>query len=897
METPLITLCRGCPTLKETKDVLAFSKKVLNKQNQYKNTCLHYASNDKRNEAVVLYLIDQGADLTIRNDVGDTALHNALESKFSLSAVKKMVENYPNFNVNISNHYSQSLLFYAAKGNQTDVIKYLLTFNPELNRPDRNKSTILQQVLMASNEEIVNLMIDKGVKAKLELSLALKRDMSIPTIKRLVEEAKADINVLGFESYPPIQMVLQRKDEKLLRYFISKKVKLNIKTKYSYTPLGQVLDFIRYSGGLKLLKIMIEEGNLKPHGTNGDGYNIVQYGCAQQCVSLIKYGFSLKISLETPTKRGITPLVLLLKQKPTKTLECLKYLLEKGVDIQKKVNKCTPFQHYIMSNGLENAAIVDLLLEHGASYKDFPEGVLNPLHFLIINNNSPTKISNLIKNGVDINYGDHLNNTPLMYASGYKKKSEIHNHYMRLGARTISGNYMQPVGNFIDFFDQSLQRTWKCYTTNIEYVKELLNFEPDVNKANNKGRTPLHAACYYHATEAVKLLLENGADPEYKDMNGKTPLDFQDEKALIKLMKSYLTVSRQFARLLKREEHTDAILGGKKIHKFWVEYRTGKSIQQLKNNEKNFKNENWLQFLEWVYTGNGQSSEAIQKMFKVLEINIDEKKSLKNDLKSLYEQENTKDYTIIVQKKEIKIHRFLLQARSDLYRGMFMNVETIEPKIHDFSQRSYEALNEVIKFMYFDEIDVKKLSNEVIEELQDAVEYYQLDNNSKLKLVMKKAAPKIMTNNKFYQQLQFDQNPWKWDQQQQQQQQQRPMQFKQQKFQQQQIPRQQMKFQQFQQQIPRQQQFKQQMPLKKQQLKQQKPLQQQLQQQIPMQQQFQQQIPLQQQFKQQIPRKQQLKQQKPLQPQFQQQIPMQQQFQQQIPQQQIPQQKQQPKKK
>lgn len=84
--------------------------------------------------------------------------------------------------------------------------------------------------------------------------------------------------------------------------------------------------------------------------------------------------------------------------------------------------------------------------------------------------------------------------------------------------------------------------TWKGH---VEAVEFLVKAGADVNAVNQNehyGTTPLHAAAHANQAKIAKLLLENGANPKTKDMEGRTPMfhtTFHKAKAVAKLLEPF----------------------------------------------------------------------------------------------------------------------------------------------------------------------------------------------------------------------------------------------------------------------------------------------------------------------------------------------------------------------
>ncbi|KAJ6240864.1 btk-binding protein-related [Anaeramoeba flamelloides] len=238
------------------------------------------------------------------------------------------------------------------------------------------------------------------------------------------------------------------------------------------------------------------------------------------------------------------------------------------------------------------------------------------------------------------------------------------------------------------------------------------------------------------------------------------------------------TLLEDFQNFFNTREFSDCEINTHKAHKLLLELRTQKSLQYLQNKLKYKYKEDVYKFLQWVYFEKQQK--GMNEIFKYLEIENPKKKLLKNDLKIAFQNNDSKDFSIVVKSvenddligkeknlsqeenrdtnnddvvgdenfEEIQVHKFILLARSGLFREMFTNVKKQINKVTDYSGRDISSLEFLIKYFYLDEIELTGDDDIdfLIEELEDAIDYYQLNPNSSLLLNLKQKKKKLKNN-------------------------------------------------------------------------------------------------------------------------------------------------------
>ncbi|KAJ6245374.1 btk-binding protein-related [Anaeramoeba flamelloides] len=211
--------------------------------------------------------------------------------------------------------------------------------------------------------------------------------------------------------------------------------------------------------------------------------------------------------------------------------------------------------------------------------------------------------------------------------------------------------------------------------------------------------------------------------------------------------------------LFEHKKFCDCEIGklGSKIpvHKSLLECRTKLTIDQIQNKlfgEKSTTNkEQTLIFLKWIYYDEISDLEKLEQTFNSLQLTFPPSvgNTLEKDIAQLYQDDDSKDFKILVKIKtdkeedledddkelnyeEIPVHKFILLARSGLFRAMFdyVNEKDNTNKVQDYTHKSIESLEILIKYLYTDSIELTTNQDPelIVDELSDAVEYYQLND-------------------------------------------------------------------------------------------------------------------------------------------------------------------------
>lgn len=120
----------------------------------YEISLLSFAS-FKGNEEMVKMLMERGADVNLKSEVGSTALINSARSG-NKTILEMLINNGADVNAQESD--GRTALMYAAWGNRTEIFKMLLAAGADVSLKDKNGDTALEWAQRNRNSKIPEIL-------------------------------------------------------------------------------------------------------------------------------------------------------------------------------------------------------------------------------------------------------------------------------------------------------------------------------------------------------------------------------------------------------------------------------------------------------------------------------------------------------------------------------------------------------------------------------------------------------------------------------------------------------------------------------------------------------------------------------------------------------------------
>ncbi len=402
-------------------------------------TLLHHCSEPDRIDV----LIDLGADLNAKNSWGETPLFKAVSSGAPKELIEKLIDRGASLNVYSS--YGSTCLHSALSRGDEDVFFLLARRGADLFILDGEGRTLLEAAVSScyKKPEIIAYLLQNGFspnspcKDSLSpLHLAVQED-DFETVRLLIV-AGADVNFRGGRWYKetPLHLAVQREALDLVQLLIQSgadvcakredhKSSLHLSAENDTTEIAQLLleqganihqqDLKGTTPlGCAISAFSIEhcrlflEHQANPNQEQFDGKNYLHLLAAQsfydrrsyETQAIVEMLFDYNIDLNKKDFLGATPLhcaaqdahFLLFRQ-----------LLDHGADVHALDCLLQTPLHYATWSGhswKKIKPILEALAEKGVNFNAKEEKGLTPLHFAVMNSNSPV-VKWLLQKGAD----------------------------------------------------------------------------------------------------------------------------------------------------------------------------------------------------------------------------------------------------------------------------------------------------------------------------------------------------------------------------------------------------------------------------------------------------------------------------------------------------------------
>jgi len=227
------------------------SKSEISTNDKEGNTPLHWAAKDGKLDVVEL-LINKGADVKARNNSGLTSL-NLAEDGEKLDVMKLLVNKLATLD-NITPLYA------AIKYGTSKAVK--LFIETDVNANHNKDETLLHYAAKVGNLDVMRLLLGKGIDVNVKqndgttpLHLASLYNIDSNVVKFLLDNG-ADVNAKSDYGTTPLHSVANRDSFEAVKLFLENGADSNAKDNHGYTSLH----YAAHKGSVNVIKLLLEKG-------------------------------------------------------------------------------------------------------------------------------------------------------------------------------------------------------------------------------------------------------------------------------------------------------------------------------------------------------------------------------------------------------------------------------------------------------------------------------------------------------------------------------------------------------------------------------------------------------------------------------------------------------------
>jgi ankyrin repeat protein len=450
---------------------------------------------EKGNLGKVKQLIENGADLQVKNEDKQTALYIAAKNN-QFAILKYLIEQGANIQAKEKDNWS--ILHRAVESNHLSMVRYLIEKGADIFAKNNEKETPFDRAKNKDYIEIVNYFLD----GESLLESAEKGDLT--KIKSLVELKGLYLETKNSGKQTALYTAAKNNHFLIVKYLVEQGAEINAREKDGWSILHRAVA----TNNLSMVQYLVENGaNLHIKTNYAKETPLEMAKNDKKDPQIIAYLVSAVLQLQEQLDNQF------LKTAEKGDLERVKQLLKEGANISAK-NNVQQSALYVAVRG-NQFAIVKYLVEQGAEINAREKDGWSILHRAVATNNLSI-VQYLVENGADLDVKtNYAKETPLEMAKKDKKDQEMIQYLINV--------------NFLNAVEKK----------NIDEIQKFLNQGAQLEAKTECQWTALHHAARGNDSKVITFLINQGANTKAKDWEGKTPLDIAikfSQKEIIDLL-------------------------------------------------------------------------------------------------------------------------------------------------------------------------------------------------------------------------------------------------------------------------------------------------------------------------------------------------------------------------